>query len=260
MIHYTDSYNDRIRRVVDNYNRKITRAHKAGYRKRDLPRPVTVKQLKRGYNNRRDLDRELKNLEMFSTEKLAKDPLQKVNKYDLELIEANREGVRKQQLNYARILRSKVAKGMPLGEAEISGYKRRADLFNKDINQLTNAELYEMKQLVENYRDSFSKQSAGYRGFLTEIEFVLNNTGVSPSQRDELLEKLTKLSPEEFFYIYHESDLVERIYDLADSPTYGEMKLNTDVQKARDLVEMLFTQIDGLIKDAKANVNKYVKK
>ena len=73
---------------------------------------------------------------------------------------------------------------------------------------------------------------------------------------DTFFEKFNQLTPEEFQYIYDNSDLINRIYMLVDSPSHGgtkEITMNASPKAARELIDTLFEEVDGLILEAKEN-------
>lgn len=251
-IKFDDNLNQRISRTVKNYNRRIKTAKAAGIKASNLPSTVSVSQLKRSYSRRADLERELNNLQAFSRRKTIQDPLQKVSEYQKEVIRTNRRKTvaflekRKQYLEKENPFK------LPSQQAEIEGVQRNIDLLRKPFKSATQSELKAMERQVNKYRQSFAKQAAGYRGFLTEIDWVMRNTGIPKEQRDEFFNKLRKLDAVEFEEVYNNSQLLQRVFELADSPSYGEMKLNTTEDNAREIVELLFDDIDRLIKNVKS--------
>lgn len=241
-INYDSALNARMSRIVRNYNRRVegTNAPK-----------VSVAKLRKNYYRRADLNRELKNLEAFTKKTAFKDPTAKVSDYDKELIKANRDATIKfleEKLNY---LHKRHNTGFPAEKADFENIQLNIDMLKKDIRTASQVELGAMIAQVNEYRKSFAEQGAGYRGFLSEVEFVMGNVGIPREQRDAFFEKMKQLNPHEFLEMYENSDLIGRIYDLADSPTVGGVKLNTTVEDAKEKIETLLEEIDILIADVK---------
>lgn len=241
-INYDSALNARMSRIVRNYNRRVegTNAPK-----------VSVARLRKNYYRRADLNRELKNLEAFTKKTAFKDPTAKVSDYDKELIKANRDATIKfleEKLGY---LHKRHKSGFPIEQAQFKNIELNIENLKKDINIASQIELGAMAGEVNEYRKSFEERGAGYRGFLSEVEFVMGNVGIPKAQRDEFFEKMKQLNPHEFLEMYNNSDLIARIYDLADSPTVGGVKLNTTVEDAKEKIETLLEEIDVLIDDVK---------
>ena len=86
------------------------------------------------------------------------------------------------------------------------------------------------------------------------------NRGVSPSKRAEYFRKLEKITPEEFYEMYVESDAVQRIYELLDSPEYKksgksptQIELNEpDGKKVDAMLQDLDEQLDLMLAKKKS--------
>jgi hypothetical protein len=105
---------------------------------------------------------------------------------------------------------------------------------------------------IYQFIDRPHKLAAGYRGFLSEVDSVMGLVGIEEKGRKKFFNKVNKLTPEQFHYLYETSDLISRVYDLADSPELvGGIKINTSEENARDLIDTLMEEIDELIEEAK---------
>ena len=241
-INYDDALNARMSRIVRNYNRRVVGTK--------TPK-VSVARLRKDYHNRAQLNRELRNLEAFTKKSAFKDATAKVSEYDKQLIRTNRDATIKYLEEKLDFMTRHRKSGYPIEKADFDNVKLNIDLLKKDIASASQVELEAMVGGVNEYRKSFAEQGAGYRGFLTEIQFVMGNVGIPQDQQDEFFEKLKQLNPHEFFEMYQNSDLIGRVYDLADSPTVGGIKLNTTVEDAKEKIQTLMEEIDGLIAEVK---------
>ena len=241
-INYDDALNARMSRIVRNYNRRAegTKAPK-----------VSVARLRKDYYRRADLNRELRNLEAFTKKKAFKDATAKVSAYDIELIKTNRKETIKFLQEQQKFLKARKKKGYPLEEAEIKNLALNERLLSQDIESASQDDLKAMLGSVHDYRVSFAERGAGYRGFLSEVEWVMGQVGIPQEDQEEFFEKMKQLNPQELYEIYEDSELVKRIYSLADSPSYGNIKLNTDDKDAKEKIEELMKTIDKLIAKVK---------
>ena len=86
MIRYDSEYNKNIARVVSNFNRKISRLQKLG--NEVLPSKVYVSDIKSKFDNRRDLNQYLRDLQRFSkrgAENVVTIGSKQFTKYDIDL-------------------------------------------------------------------------------------------------------------------------------------------------------------------------------
>ena len=254
-IRFTPEYNARINKIVKNYNARVRKANKQGkLRKSNLPETVSARVLKKSYTSRTDLDRELKTLEMFSR-KMARQPVgEHLTEYDIATIKANRKATIEHFEKIADIVRGKVKKNLPLQQGRLDTIEANIKNLQQDIDSASEADLRGMLSYVNKYRKSFERQATGYRGFLSEVDMIMDRVGVPAEQKDEFFKKMSQLNSEEFYELYEKSDLISKVYELADSPKYtgGKLVLYDTEQNARDLIDTLLQEADMLIAEVKS--------
>lgn len=253
-IKFTPEYNKRINKVVDDYNRKVRRSKSEGkINKNKLPELASVKTLKKSYNRRSDLDRELKNLEAFKR-KDVRSVSDGVNEYQIKLINANRDVAIKYFEHQADIIRAKAKSNYPLQKDRLNAIEENLKILKKGTDGASGEDLLAMSRYIDKYRQSFERQATGYRGFLSEVDLIMEHLDIPQSKRDEFFSKLSKLNSEEFMELYEREDIISRIYELADSPklTGGELQLKRNEKEARELIDSLLENIDVMIADVKS--------
>lgn len=255
-IRYNKELNARLRREVDNFNKKRKRAIQRGFRQ--LPPAMKVSELKARYTVKSDLDRELNRLRKFN----ITDALERVEtqggidstSWELKYLKGNVRNARdyfQRELNRAS---KRVAK-FP-GEAErVNNIRAKIDILDIDLSYMNQEQFRSAKRAIFEYVEAPAKRKAGYRGFLTEVDLVMQRLGYSQDEIDSVLDKFNELNADQFLYVYDHFDIISRIYELADSPVYGGLKLNTTDEDAENLVDTLREQVDGVITDAKNNVD-----
>lgn len=255
-IRYNKELNARLRREVDNFNKKRKRAIQRGFRQ--LPPAMKVSELKARYTVRSDLDRELNRLRRFNiTNALERVETQggiDSTSWELKYLKGNVRNARdyfQRELNRAS---KRVAK-FP-GEAErVNNIRAKIDILDIDLSYMNQEQFRSAKRAIFEYVEAPAKRKAGYRGFLTEVDLVMQRLGYSQDEIDSVLDKFNELNADQFLYAYDHFDIISRIYELADSPVYGGLKLNTTDEDAENLVDTLREQVDGVITDAKNNVD-----
>ena len=254
-IRFTPEYNERINKIVRNYNARVRKANKEGrLRKSNLPETVSARTLKKSYTSRTDLDRELRTLEMFNR-KMARHPVgEHLTEYDIATIKANKQATIEHFEKLADVVRSKVGKNLPLQQGRLDTIEVNIKNLMQDVDTASESDKRAMLAYVNKYRKNFERQANGYRGFLSEVDMIMDRVGVSKEQKDVFFKKLSKLNSEEFYELYEKSDLVSKVYELADSPKYtgGKLVLYDTEQNARELIDTLLQEADMLIAEVKS--------
>lgn len=244
--------NEEVNRIVKRYNERVRRAYKSKIPKSQLPPIQSARLIKKSYSSKKELKKELLNLASFTAPLARLKVTDYVTGYDYEMLKANRKEAIKYWERRAKALRYRVKIGALNQKSQLATVERNIDILKKPVKEMTEGDISAAARYVEKYRLSFERQATGYRGFLSEVEFVMRNVGISRNRRNEFFNKLSELTPDEFYDLYDRYDLIGRIYDLADSPKYGEeMQLNLDEDSARELIESLLKDIDVLIKEVK---------
>lgn len=255
-IRYNKELNARLRREVDNFNKKRKRAIQRGFRQ--LPPAMKVSELKARYTVKSDLDRELNRLRKFNiTNALERVETQggiDSTSWELKYLKGNVRNARDYFERELKRASKRVAK-FP-GEAErLNNIRAKIDILDIDLSYMNQEQFRSARRAIFEYVEAPAKRKAGYRGFLTEVDLVMQRLGYSSDEIDSVLNKFNKLNPDQFLYAYDHFDIISRIYELADSPIYGGLKLNTTDEDAENLVGTLMEQVDGVITDAKNNVD-----
>ena len=253
-IRYSKELNARLRREVDNYNKKRKRAIQRGFRQ--LPPAMKVSELKARYTVKSDLDREINRLRKFNiTNALERVETQggiDSTSWELKYLKGNVRNARDYFERELKRVSKRVAK-FP-GEAErLNNIKAKIDILDIDLSYMDQEQFRSARRAIFEYVEAPAKRKAGYRGFLSEVDLVMQRLGYSSDEIDSVLNKFNKLNPEQFLYAYDHFDIISRVYELADSPIYGGLKMNTSDKDAADLIDTLKRDADKVIKDAKKN-------
>lgn len=252
-IRYSDEYNKMIRRVVSNYNKRRKTAQKAGFK--GLPEKVKVRELKSRYDKREDLNRELRLLEEFrkgTREDVVTTRGAKVRAWDLEYIKSNLSKAKEYFNTEAEIYKAK-APYFPLGRDKLNTILKNQEILGYDLENLTPVEYKSLMGAINSFVKSRNLMGAGYRGFLSEVDEVMSTVGIREEDKKKFFDKMKSLNNEEFFYMYENSELINRVYDLyMDRNVDGSIRMNASADDARLLIDTLMEEIDVLIAEAKS--------
>lgn len=254
-IRYDTNYNAKINRVVKNFNQKRNRAIKRGFK--NVPQPIKVSDLKARYTSRRELNKQLTQLAKFSRggdavlRQVENEGGATAIKWEFDYLKSNVKAAKKFFANEYRTVAAKVG--------DFPGERTRLDTISKKLATLDLDLAYMNQQQFNSYRSAINEYinkpknyAAGYRGFLAEVEGVMKLVGIEDSEIDKFFEKFKGLTPEQFHQLYENSELISRVYDIADSPEYdGTLKLNTTKAEAKNLINTLMEEADDLIDMAK---------
>lgn len=253
---FTSEDNQRLRKIVKAFNARQDRMALKGYRVfRDN---LKVYDIKQRYKNqpRSSYNKELKMLEQYrfsNVKKIGKKETKaggtmlnwKINYFNLNQPQA----VEYFSEQYKRI--SKKIGRFPGERLQLNATKSKLNLLSKPVEQMSQSELNSYQATIREYLAYPGRRKGGYRGFLSEVSFVMHNLGYNDEQINKVLKKFDKLTPDEFFKLYDENDLIQRVYDMADSPTVGGIELNLGKDDAEELINDLIESADFLVKKYK---------
>ena len=256
-IRYDPTLNSKMRNIVTNFNRKVNRMEKAGYR--NIPFKTTVSELKGRYTSRRDLTRELSRLQKFTRHDLVKDVETsggvKAIRWEMDYLKGNK----KEALAYFKSEYERVSKrvGKFPGERQyLDNIQAKIDLLNSDINYLNQSQFRSFKTVINEFAFYPTQRKYEYRGFLSEVDWVMEKLGYDEATREKLFNKFSKLTPSQFLYAYDNNNIIAKIYSLYHKD-YGdeEARLTDEPDKAKGLIDDFIKQVDVIVNDAKTNMD-----
>lgn len=256
----TELFNQNARRIVKNYNQKLSRARTRGLSY--LPEKVSLRELRQQFPNRRDLEKHLKHLETFNEMgKSAFDVIEtnaggKLSRYELYYIKANLEDTKEfYDLQIADA--EKYFANDPYSIARkdyLLNLQAKRNYLSRNLMDLDQSGIRSFQKYI-NYANNFERLNMlGYRNFMSGITDIMNVLGYDKDTIDMLINKVSELTPAQFFKMYHENDVIDRIYDMIESPEHGKTAINTNDEDAERIINQLVENIDSLIEKAKTPV------
>lgn len=254
-IRYDSNYNAKINRVVKNFNQKRNRAIKRGFK--NVPAPIKVSDLKARYTSRRELNKQLTQLTRFSRggdavlRQVENDGGATAIKWELDYLKANVKAARKFFADEYRTVAAKVG-DFPGERMRLDAIAKKLSTLDLDLAYMSQSQFNSYRAAINEYINKPKNYAAGYRGFLAEVESVMRMVGIEEGEIDKFFEKFKVLTPDQFHQLYENSDLIGRVYELADSPEYeGSLKLTTGKDEAKVLIDTLIEETDDLVDMAK---------
>lgn len=254
-IRYDKDYNAKINRVVRNFNQKRNRAIKRGFKY--VPPALTVSELKARYENRADLNRELRLISKFNKDKdealkvIETTGGAKAIKWEMDYLKAN---IKHAKEYYDREI-SKVQHldtEMNVTKKEyLNNLITKRNYLDLELAQLDPSQLRTYRKTIDEYLYANERKAQGYRNWMTEVEQIMRILGYSNETIDEFFEGFDELTPEQFLRMYQQSAIVSRIYELYIPTNDGSFKLSTTEDDARDLIDTFMLEKQQMIDKVK---------
>lgn len=255
-IRFTKSYNKEIRQAVKHFNSVRNNLYKKGVKLTSAP--LKVSELKSRYQTRRELNRELNLLNKVSSssDRLLREVENqggaRAIKWELDYLKLNTQNAIKYFEHEAQIERKRLPE-FPGERLRLDALEQKINYLKMDVDYMNQDQFRSYRSAIREYIATPAKQRGGYRGFLSEIESVMRLVGYDESTINTFFTKFKVLTPSQFQDLYETSDLISRIYELADSPIYsGTLKINTTIGDAKEMIDTLMEETDELVAKAKS--------
>lgn len=252
-IRFDRAYNNEIRRVVKNFNQKRNRAIRRGIY--NVPPLLKVSELKARYEKRSDLNRDLKLISKFNEE----DALETIElsggvkaiKWEVQYLKAN--------LNQAKAYYDREIYRLSALDTELGVTKKEMLNNLRDKRAYLDLELATLAPnqygtyratIEEALKSNYSKKQA-YRGWLNEVETIMQRLGYDKRTINKFFEGFDQLTPSQFITMYRQNNLISRIYELYIPSREGEFKLSTTEDDAKDLIDTVMQEKNQMIERAK---------
>lgn len=256
-IRFDAGYNANIRKIVANYNQRRKRMERAGIK--NIPEPALVSELKGRYTVKSDLNRELERLKNFGRsdvlETIETSGGVKAVKWKVQYLKNNVKNARNYfEREYERV--SKRTAKFPGERQYLDNIKAKINLLDRNINFMDQADFRSAVSSVNEFAMSPTMRKAQYRGFLSEVDWVMEKLGRDDEERTKFFNKFHKLTPSQFLYMYDNNDIIAKIYRLYHKD-YGEeeARLTDSTTNADELIDELMEQANVMIKDAQDNAD-----
>lgn len=239
---FDKDYNKKIHDTVRYANARAKRLEKRGIKL--FNRPIKVRDLKKRYTTKQAMDKEL-NLLNKLTVKQGLNP-KKLTSWRSQYYGKDVEAA--QSYFKARFdkLNRKLG-NMPADRTRVELLRDKYNILRQDPSKLTGADLGAYNATMREFYAYPSQRRSGYRGFLKEVDLVMERLQYSKETRDGVFKKLSELDADQFYAMYDDNSIIERVYDLGGSPTNDDFELNTTEENAKEIIDALLEQVGGLV-------------
>ena len=213
MIRYDSAYNQEIRRVVSNFNRKVRRLEKEG--RRLLPNKVAISQIKNEFSSKRELNKYLNDLRKFSkrgAESIKTVGGKEYTNYEIELFRTN---LRRQ--------REELRRDLEKAERTVHRYPLQHDIYTQGLRTKTTIFGSDWRNLIGNkYEEVMNRRMRHLATYDNYLEILFQDAaqiGFDQEKVNYIKEKLLTLSPEKFDKVLSETPEIQFIFDYYHSLT-----------------------------------------
>lgn len=256
-IRYDKVLNDLLRKEVRNYNARLKRMKARGITR--LPDYQSVSELKSRYNTKSELTREINRLQTLNRQQVLNSVETKggakVAQWQYTYAKSNRTAAKQFfEKEYARV--SKRTIRFPGERMQLDTISAKINLLETPIESLSQSQFRSVISSINEFATSPTQLKARYRGFLSEVDWVMDKVGIEDEVKEKFFKKFQTLTPEQFLYAYDNNDIIARIYALYKKD-YGAEEAYLNVgsdQDAKSLINDLMDQADIMVKEAKLNV------
>lgn len=247
-IRYTKAYNKEIRDAVKHAKTVANTLSRRGV-KLGIAIPK-VSELKSKYQTRRELNKELTLLKKLSSS--SDSVLKQIEtsggataiKWEYDYLKQNAQNAIK-YFEWEKKLELQKDPKYPHEMARIYELDTNISYLQSEVDYMNQDQFKAYKGAIREYFQIQKHMKQGYRGFLWQVENAMHLSGYDEEDINKLFDKLKTLNPSEFHDWYITNDLVNRIYELVNSPTNGnEMKLTTSNEDAKILLDALIEEVD----------------
>lgn len=247
--------NAELRNTVRNFNKKVVRAEKRGFR--NLPDLVKVSELKARYQTDTQLVREIRRLQNFKRgdilTRIENQGGARAVSWQFDYVISNLNDAKDYfEREYERV--SKRTGKFPGERLYLDTIASKIKLLEQNVNFMSQSQFRSAKSAVSEFYNAPRVREEQYRGFLSEVEWVMEKVGIEQEDRDKFFKEFSKLTPSQFLYAYVNNDIIDKVYNLYVRQAEDEPHLS-DPKDAKQQIDELMKQAKDIVKDAQNNAD-----
>lgn len=259
-IRYTKNLNLDIAKTVRNFNAKINRLEKIE-KELYLPEKTSISQIKESVNNRRELNKMLRDLQKFS-ERGMEETVSFASGIEMSRYEST---LLKRNLRIAKAKTTKQLKSFTGTPIKVFGVpqntpheydesylnlKAQREKLEKDISKLNRRELERLQSNINDILKSYEMEQQYKDNWIDMIEKLSYYGDIDSTKKDEILKRIERISPTNFTKLYRNEKsikaLQELYQDVIRNKNMVDDELSADIQ---DVLSNFYNNLDIILKD-----------
>ena len=258
---YTKEQNLELRKAVANFNKKRKRLEQKGVSPSLLPSKASVKALKLAYDNKRDLNRRLEQLNKFTSAGEVRENLKGIQgtnelfKYRQKEINKRRQSVSRQ---LSKVKRTKLPYKSVKEDAELN-LQAREKYLDKDIETIDLNTLQRLNQNALNKEDLAVMDERYYNNIFKMLYQETQYSDYDKSKYRAIEKELRKLTPSQLVELTETDPIVKQIVEQCEGSKKEAKTVNQElynVDLLRETVTM-GSKLDALYEALPVIKDKY---
>lgn len=254
-ITFGDDIEKEIERTVRNFNAKVKYNKNKTRGKGMLPQRIRVQDIKEKYSDkpRAELVRQLRLYQSFGKRNAlnAISSSTRLSEWEKDYFEQNLEKTRQfydKEIGELKHIIGDKPEYFLRQNSRLGVLITKRKMLDKDLTKLSESDISVLRHTFNYAERSDIVKQKGFRLYLDQVERLLKLRGVSKQEREKLLSKFDVLTENEFSEMVRNEDLIDRIYDLVNSPSgRGQYELMVDDANADAIIRDLWNNADDLI-------------
>lgn len=237
---YTPEMNIELRRAVQNFNKKIKRLEAKGVSSALLPSKATVRGLKLAYNNKRDLQRRLKEMNTLSSRGILRKNSKNVIGTDILFSyrqKADINKARSSKKHHLKRLKLQPAPYKSVRDDAILNTEAKIKFLNKDIENVDIKTLERINKNALNKEQRAKTDNAFVEGYMKRLYIEASQSNYDYNKAKQIEKELRKFTPQQILEL-KETD--------ANVATIDEQWIDSDTKLSRKGQITLANKLDAL--------------
>ena len=259
-IRYTKQLNTNINNIVRNFNAKVSRLEKAS-EELYIPEKVSVNEIKASAQNRRELERILKDLQKYSKRGMEKTVRFasgiEMSKYQSEILKRNLRIAKAKTTRDITSFKSVPIKvfGIPQNtpheydEAYLN-LKAQRESLEKDISKLSKKELERLNANITDILESYKMEEQYKENWLDMLEKLSYYGNISDDKRMIIAERIKNISASNFTKMYRNEKSIKAIQELYKDIMRNKGNVDEETESdIQDIIGNFYTNINKIMED-----------
>lgn len=245
---YTPEMNRELRRAVQNFNKKRKTLEEKGVSASLLPTKASVRSLKLAYDNKRDLNRRLKQMRTFTARGEVRSNTKNVRGTSA-LFEYRQKDINKartRQIQHAKRIASKSVKYQSVRDEALLNTQAKIKYLDKDIEEIDVKTLQRLNKNALTKEENARRNETFYNSYFKMLYIEAGQSDFDYDKAKSIENELRKLTPQQLLELRETDSTVAVVTDqFVDSDTKLSKKGAVKLANKLDALYEALPEIKG---------------
>ena len=241
---FSSSYVSKIRRGVLRYQKEYSRLKRSGVSESVLPQRITFKGLMNEYYSKREMNKALKEMSLFTARKAT------------TMVDVNGKEYSQYEVERFRLQLGRERKATSRELSLMTGFDAESPLAHNQYIKRLQARQVELSASWQNIIGTRAggevaaktiKSENFYENWIYALFQDAEKLGFPKEKLDEMIKKLSKLTPQQFERLYAEDPAITYIFSFYNANVSSRGKGKVSNSDARDAFKDLYERLDRTI-------------